>query len=272
MLPAHWTQHDLTLNGVRFHYYRTGNGDKPPLVLVHGFSDNGLCWLQTALDLEAEYDIIMPEARGHGKSERVRPGEEVDMPADLAAILQALGIERPIVGGHSMGAMEAFQLGVRFPEIPRALLLEDPPWRQPQPLPAGDIPAAHPMQPWVDTIQRLSLDELMALSRNDHPNWPDWVINTWCAAKKELDPNILSIVNIRGTDWVEDAPKLQCPTLIITADPELGGIVTPQIAARVQELNPHCQVKQIPGVGHHIRFGDYDTYMTAVRSFLHQVG
>ena len=61
---AHWIQNDLLVNGVRLHYYRTGHGDKPPLVLVHGFSDNGLCWTPVARDLEAEYDVIMPDMRG----------------------------------------------------------------------------------------------------------------------------------------------------------------------------------------------------------------
>ncbi len=41
MLP-HWIQNDVLVNGVRLHYYRTGKGDKRPLVLVHGFSDKGL--------------------------------------------------------------------------------------------------------------------------------------------------------------------------------------------------------------------------------------
>jgi len=65
MIPTHWTQNDLTINGINLHYWRTGEGGKPPLVLVHGFSDNSQCWLQTAIDLEAEFDIIMPDARGH---------------------------------------------------------------------------------------------------------------------------------------------------------------------------------------------------------------
>ena len=63
MLPAHWTEDSLAIHDANLHYVRTGTGDKPPLVLVHGFSDNGLCWLQTALDLEDEYDIVMPDAR-----------------------------------------------------------------------------------------------------------------------------------------------------------------------------------------------------------------
>jgi N-formylmaleamate deformylase len=55
---VHWRQNDLSVNGVRLHYSRTGHGDKPPLVFVHGFLDNGLCWTPVARDLEAEYDVI----------------------------------------------------------------------------------------------------------------------------------------------------------------------------------------------------------------------
>ena len=268
MLPSHWTMNDLTINGASLHYIRTGDGQKPPLVLAHGFSDDSSCWLQTAVDLETSYDIIMPDARGHGRSARVQPGQPVDMVADLAGIIQALGLERPIVGGHSMGAMTAFQLGVRYPEIPRALLLEDPPWRQPQPAQTISRPGEHPMAPWVTTIERLTLDELIAQTREEHPTWPEPVIQTWCPAKKRLDPNILSILTVRGTDWSADVPKLTCPTLIVTADPEKGGIVTATIAAQVQALNPLCTIIHIPGAGHHVRFEAYTTYMQSVQAFL----
>ena len=271
MIPTRWTQEDLDINGVSLHFLRTGDGSKPPLVLQHGFSDNGTCWLQTALDLEASYDVIMPDARGHGLSARVQPGQTVDMAADLVAIIQALGLDRPIIGGHSMGAMIAFQVGVQYPEIPRALLLEDPPW-----FPIGQrmpvsTPEEHPMAPMVDQFTRLTLDALITQTRDQHPTWPEWVINTWTPAKKQLDPNILTILRVSGSDWAENAPKLACPTLVVTADPQLGGLVTPEIAARVQQLNPFITVTHISGTGHHVRFEDYQTYMQTVRSFLAEI-
>ena len=106
-MQNHWTEKDVTVDGAQFHYYRTGDGSKPALVLAHGFSDNGMCWLPVARDLEADYDVVLPDARGHGKSPRVQPGERVDHAADLAGIIQALGLERPVVGGHSMGGSTA---------------------------------------------------------------------------------------------------------------------------------------------------------------------
>jgi pimeloyl-ACP methyl ester carboxylesterase len=75
-----WIQNDLKVDGACIHYARTGAGSgKPALVLVHGFSDNGLCWADTAQDLEDNYDVIMPDMRGHGLSERVQPGSKTDM-------------------------------------------------------------------------------------------------------------------------------------------------------------------------------------------------
>jgi pimeloyl-ACP methyl ester carboxylesterase len=268
VIPTHWTQDDLDINGASLHYLRTGDSSKPPLVLQHGFSDNGTCWLQTALDLEDSYDIIMPDARGHGLSARVQPGQAVDMAADLVGIIQALGLDRPVIGGHSMGANIAFQVGVQYPEIPRAILLEDPPW-----FPIGaSIPASqpqeHPMSSWVETIQKSTLDELIAQTRDEHPTWPEWVIHTWTPAKKQLDPNILTILRVSGSDWAENASKLACPTLVVSADPDRGGLVTPEIAARAQQLNPLIKVTHIPGTGHHVRFEDYQSYMQTVRSFL----
>jgi N-formylmaleamate deformylase len=272
MLP-HWTQNDLTVNGARLHYYRTGDGSKPPLVLAHGFSDDGLCWQPTAADLEAEYDLILPDARGHGLSERVRAGEPVDMASDLAGVIQGLGLERPIVGGHSMGAMVVFGLGVRYPELVRALILEDPGWWLPEQAEMRPIDRheEHPMAGFVRSITSHTLEELMDQCRIEHPTWPEIVVQTWCGAKKRLDPNILSILRFEGSDWQEALKAIACPILVFAADPEKGGLITPAVAARVKELNSRVDVVTIPGVGHHIRFGNYMAYMQAFRSFLSRI-
>jgi pimeloyl-ACP methyl ester carboxylesterase len=56
-------------NGIHIHYLRTG-GCKPPLVLLHGLTGSGACWIPLARALEGEYDVLMPDARGHGNSRR----------------------------------------------------------------------------------------------------------------------------------------------------------------------------------------------------------
>ena len=67
-----YTEHDINTGGVKTHYYRTG-GDKSPFILLHGATDNGLCWTRVAEMLSARYDVIMPDALGHGLSDRLDP-------------------------------------------------------------------------------------------------------------------------------------------------------------------------------------------------------
>ena len=271
-MPSHWTEHDISINGVQLHYYRTGDGTAPPLVLQHGFSDNGLCWTPTARDLEAEYDVIMPDARGHGLSARIRPGDTFDMTADLAGIIQSLGLRRPIVAGHSMGALIASQLAARFPDIPRALILEDPPYWQ---VPAADETHAtakrKPFATWFREMAALPLEQAIARTRAEHPTWPDDVLQTWCAAKKQLDLTIFDTGLGQPLDWQDVVAAIACPTLLIIADPDKGGLVTPEAAALAAKMNHNISVVHIPDTGHHIRFTNYTAYMDAVRAFLAQL-
>jgi N-formylmaleamate deformylase len=272
MLPD-WTENDLTVDGACLHYYRLGDRTRPPLVLQHGFSDNGLCWLTLAGDLQAGYDIILPDARGHGRSARVpetQGGERADQTADLAGLIRGLGLERPIVAGHSMGAMIASQLAARFPDLPRALILEDPPWRPAQPPQAG-APAVRrdsPLGKWIASLAGLSLDELIERNHAEHPTWSDLVLRMWSEGKMQLDPNFLAAGDMGRIDWREVVPAIACPTLLITADPDKGGIVTPEVARMASEWNAHITVARIPGTGHHVRFENYNAYRDTVRAFL----
>ena len=275
---VHWTQHHVSVNGVRIHYYRTGHGGKPPLVLVHGFSDNGLCWTPPARDLEADYDVIMPDMRGHGRSQRVQPGENVDMAADVAGLIRTLGLTRPVVVGHSMGAMVTYEIGVRFPDLASALVLEDPPWRvspQRQPPSSGE-PAENPLAQWAKSLSHKTLEELLAQYRKEHPNWPEELLRPMCESKKQLDPTIVDImtdrVHSQEVNWLTTIQHIAHPMLLFAGNAELGGIVTPDVVAKVRELNPKVTIATIPNVGHLIRFDNYTAFMDALRAFLKQVG
>ena len=273
---AHWTQNELLINGVRLHYYRTGQGDKRPLVLVHGFSDNGLCWTPIARDLESEYDVIMPDMRGHGLSGRVQPGEKVDMAADLAGLIRILELSGPVICGHSMGAMVTYQIGVRFSELARALVLEDPPWWLPRevqtPLPGE--PAEPPIAKWAKSLANQTLDELLAQYRNDHPDWPEDLVRPMCESKKQLDPTIVDMMvgrmHAQEVDWLTSIQNIAQPVLLFAGNPDLGGIVTPEVAAKVHQLNPKVTIVSIPDVGHLIRFDKHTAFMNALWAFLKQ--
>jgi N-formylmaleamate deformylase len=276
MLPK-WTQNDLLVNGIRLHYYRTGNGDKRPLVLVHGFSDNGLCWTPVARELESDYDVIMPDMRAHGLSERVQPGDKVDMAADLAELFRILGLERPMICGHSMGAMITYQIGVRFPELASALVLEDPPWwlSQPDQTSPPDEPADNPIAIWAKSLANQTLDELLVGYRKDHPTWPEELLRPMCESKKQLDATMTDIMTPRmhaqEVNWLTTLQNVTHPMLVFAGNPELGGIVTPEAVAKARELNPNVNFVVVPDVGHLIRFDKYTIFIDALCAFLKQV-
>ena len=119
---AGWQSGHVEANDLRMHYYRTG-GEKPPVVLAHGFSDDGLCWTPVAEALAPEYDVVMVDARGHGQSEAPEQGYgPTEHAADLAGVIAALGLQRPAVLGHSMGAATTLMLAGTYPDVPRAIL------------------------------------------------------------------------------------------------------------------------------------------------------
>jgi N-formylmaleamate deformylase len=276
-MPPHWKQNHVYINGIRLHYFRTGNEEKRPLVLVHGFSDNGLCWTPTARDLESEYDVIMPDMRAHGLSARVQPGEKVDMAADLSGLILSLRLKCPVIVGHSMGAMVAYQTGLRFPGLVRALFLEDPPWWLSRSVQASSVDPAmeNPIAKWAKTLPRLTMGELLAQYHKDHPNWSEELVRLMCESKKQLDPAIVDTMvermNSQESDWTITIQKITQPMLILTGNPELGGIVTPEVVAKVREANPRVIIENIPDVGHLIHFDTYNAFMQILGAFLKQV-
>ncbi len=72
-------------------------------------------------------------------------------------------------------------------------------------------------------------------------------------------------------NWQTTLPNITHPMLLFTGNPELGALVTPEVVAKVRQLNPKVTIASIPDVGHLIRFDNYTAYMEAFRAFLKQV-
>jgi len=271
-MPTHWKENDVVVNGAKLHYTRTGDGSKPALVLAHGFSDNGMCWLPTAQALESDYDVILPDARGHGKSARMQPGESLDAAADLAGLINALELQSPVVGGHSMGANTTSLLGVRYPSLAKAIILEDPPWRLPEPPKEADAEEQKAPPPrfhdWLSDLKEKSLDEIIATGKQDNPGWADIEWPAWAESKLQFDMGFLQAMRVPGSDWTDNVKNITCPVLLVTADPEKGAIVTPESAQAAAASNPHIQVVNISNAGHNIRRENFKDFLQAVKAFL----
>ncbi len=262
-----WMQGDVTTNGMRMHYYRTG-GDKPPLVLCHGFSDNGLCWTRVARELEVDNDVIMIDARGHGLSEAPEGdyGPQT-MAADVADLIQALDLGQPVVMGHSMGGATTLNLAANYPELVSHAILEDAGAYQIS-TSTDDAPRRSNLAVWANEMQTKSLEEIMAIGREQSPTWDEIEFGPWAAAKLQMRPQAMGVRARPRPPWREVFARIQCPLLLITADNEKGSIVTPENAAEAARINSNVRVVHIPGAGHNIRREQFEAFMDAVRGFL----
>jgi N-formylmaleamate deformylase len=265
-----WDSGDVQTNGIRLHYYRTG-GDKPPVVMAHGITDSGLCWTPVARALEADYDLIMVDARGHGKSDAPDAGYmNADHAADYAGLIQGLGLHRPALLGHSMGAATVAYLAAQHSDLAGCILLEDPPWsaKEQAPSPQEQQARAEAWRQDVIARKKLSRTELLAQVRQQQPLWSEDELEPWLDAKLQVSPNVLDYVSTRSIHWTEYVAAIRCPALLITGDTALGGIVSPQVAGEVVALNAGFQAVHIAGAGHSVRREQFGHYVEVLRKFL----
>ncbi|TFW01145.1 alpha/beta hydrolase [Oxalobacteraceae bacterium OM1] len=117
----------IKVDGVRLHYIERGPRDAQPLVLLHGDGSLVQDFLVSGLfDRAAEkYRVIAFDRPGYGYSER--PDGQIWGPHAQAALLQhallTLGVERPVVLGHSWGTLAALAMALDFPDYPHSLVL-----------------------------------------------------------------------------------------------------------------------------------------------------
>lgn len=115
----------VTLDGVRFHYL-DWDGDGDPLLLLAGLGCTAHVYAELAPHLTARFRVLALTRRGHGLTDRVQAGYALaDAAEDARRLLDALGIARAHVIGHSMGGGEASALAARHPgRIDRVIYLD----------------------------------------------------------------------------------------------------------------------------------------------------
>ncbi|MDQ6907430.1 MAG: alpha/beta hydrolase [Chloroflexota bacterium] len=280
---AEWSDHDAAINGLTIHYYRMGARNKPPVLLLHGYSDSGLAWTRLAHDLAPEYDLIMPDAVSHGRSSGPGPdGFRSRAVSDVVTLIEMLGLERPALVGHSMGARTAAGVAAEVGDHIRCAVLEDPPWRdtssEPSRVSAGDTgrPSQSPIGTprwleWLADWKALTPDERAARVAEERPTWADEDRLPWAESKAQFNLDALNDpMASTPTPWREIVRTIICPVLLITADPERGGIVTPDVAHEAAALWRTGRVVQIANAGHNIRRDQYEPFRTAVTAFLRE--
>ena len=115
---------DIELGGRRLRFVDAGEGEGPPVVLVHGLAGNWQNWLENIPRLAQERRVIAPDLPGFGESDR--PAGEISMSGygrTVDELCERLGLGEVALVGNSMGGFVAAETAIQFPERVERLVL-----------------------------------------------------------------------------------------------------------------------------------------------------
>lgn len=254
--------------GITMAYVEMGNPDGPALILQHGMTDNSRVWsLSAPYFAEAGYHVYMPDLRGHGYSDQpdTRMYTVSDFAADLNAFMEAKGIEKADVVGHSLGSMTMQAFMLLYPERCNSVTLV----------------ASTPVHP--DALGTYYYEYAMGLGDDEHPD--DEFMAAWYANPNPVDEEFLGYVmkesqQLSALSWraigagsaVEDLrPFYQyfedsIPTLIIHGSED--GFFGDEAQQELLGYLPFAQYKVYEGIGHNVQYEIPEQFAMDVLDFI----
>ena len=258
----------VNTNGIRMRFLDHG-GEGPVLVLVPGLTANAHSFdgLVRAGLTDAAH-VIALDMRGRGESDAPASGYAMeDHAGDVLGLLDAFGLERVVMGGHSFGGLLTYWLAANHPErVERCVVIDAP----------ADIDPAivEQVRPSLDRLGHVypSWDEYVALVRSmpyfDEGGWgseiegyfradvrvrPDGTVQARCRPE-----HIEEVIRGElGVDWMAVAARITQPTLLLRAPGSFGPPGSPPLlsredADRTAAAMADCRV--VDGEGNHLTF------------------
>lgn len=239
-------------------------GDRPPLVVLPGITSPAVTWDFVVRDLRDLVRPVVLDLRGRGLSD-TGPGYAVaDYAGDVESVVAALGLERPVVLGHSMGARIAGYLAARS-DVPFAgSIIVDPPLSGPG---RGGYPT--PREAFLEQLHEGQRGTTAGEVQRFYPRWPRPELELrarWVATCDEA----AVVESYRLFSEVEDFfawwPDVPAPTALI-----YGGaspVVTAGGAREAAQANRAATIHAVPGAGHMVPWDELDAFMSVVRPLL----
>lgn len=272
------------IDGHRIHYQVTGpkdTTDAPPVVLIHGLLNGMHVWRMLAPMLAREFRVITVDLLGHGESEKPRrPDLRIaNQGCMIIGLLDALGIERAALVGHSMGGQTALWIGSHHPErVSRLAALTAVTEARLTPLSflnCGLIVVGASIPPVGRTLTALfrlrgnPLRPLFIERALYFRRQPDSVFYEIFDEQLRPDNYPCKISGIRavfGYHALPDAHRLTMPVLIVAADRDR--VVPIRQSQRLKARLPHAQMVTFQNCGHMLQYDMPDELGAELLGFL----
>ncbi|AZC16990.1 MULTISPECIES: alpha/beta fold hydrolase [Pseudomonas] len=232
--------------GCTLHYEEYGRGE--PLLLVHGLGSSAQDWEKQVPELATRYRLIIPDVRGHGRSDK--PRERYSIPgfaADLMALVEHLGLGPVHYVGLSMGGMIGFQLAVDQPHLFKSLCIVNS-------APEVKLRSADDYWQW---FKRWSMSRLLSMAaigkalgqrlfpKPEQAELRQKMAERW--ARNDKRAYLASFDAIVGWGVQERLGRITCPTLVVSADHDYTPVALKEAYVK---LLPHAQLVVIEDSRH----------------------
>lgn len=271
----------LNIRGVEHHYewIRQSKEVKPVMVFVHGWGGSARYWESTANALSETFDCLLYDLRGFGRSKL--PQESLDLlyemedyAEDLAALLDALKLEKVYINAHSLGASAATIFLNRYPEkVERAILTCSGIFEYE----ALSFAAFHKIGGYVVKFRprwflQVPFAGSMFMARFLHRPLPAAVSRAFLEDYIEADyraalGTMLTAVSKYAAEIMPgEFTKLKVPTLLISG--QYDQIIPPKLGRRAAQLSEKIEYLEIPDTAHFPMLEKPDIYLEKVQEFL----
>lgn len=250
----------LSTNGLHIYYEEYGQGR--PLILLHGATDNHKLWKPFIPEFSKFFRVIAPDTRGHGRT--LNPSGELSyqvMADDLAEFIQTLELEKPLIFGYSDGGQTALDFGMRYPDIPGALVIGGA-WFKFSPEYQASLTRA-------GFVGAGEID-FQLLGEFAPADWRDRMKKAHPHPESNYAESLLK--NLATLFWTplnykkEDFQEVSVPTLILIG--ELDEIIPLEESREMAALIPDAEFVIIPGADHGNVVVQGGECMSVVRDFL----
>ena len=259
-----FTSRFVDAHGLRQHVVTGGDG--PPLLLIHGWPQNWSAWRLVMPALARDFEVIAPDQRGIGETEKPRDGYDPgNLAEDLVALMDALGHERFAVVGTDTGLPIAYALAADHPDrVERVAFAEvpGPPGAVPQP--PFFLPEALNNRLWHIPVNRLAkLNEQLVTGREDLYFGYEFAVQTAGGLPQHAIDFYVGLLrnpdSLRGTfafyrEWdtmmAQNAERAKRPLTMPVLG--IGGESSnaDQVGASFKSIANDVQTAVIPGAGH----------------------
>ncbi len=219
----------------------------PRVLLIHGLTSSARGWWRLGAEMaRAGYRVTASDLRGHGDSP---VGDDYLLGSYVADVL-ALGSEWDVVVGHSLGGAIAAVAQTTDRSFADRLVLEDPLLRLSEP----ESFIAEYTKPFEDP----SAGAVLAR----YPRWHPQDARIKAEALEASSPEVVGRTVRENQPWdlVPIVMELDCPTLLIAADPDEGALVPAEIGDEIAAANPHVTFRVLAGAGHSLHRDSYGAF------------